>query len=600
MKTILSKKIQNNLNNIQNNQNTNKNPILCKNNVTTKNNNKLITNIKPTPITNKFNKISNLKSISQSQNLSLNLTISTMASSQCKLKRFFPNIQKKFAEPKNYLYIDKKLDRTRSTNKLIDDEIKSNYTNLNSSNKIKNNNENFNSININLEKKFNNVNNIKENSLFNLDNNKIKLNEFKKQNFKNLKTNENIESKIINDTNIRLLNLKEKYKKLFNHEPKLDLLSPDINNNININNEFKLNKKASNIKNLQQNINDINLDSLSINIQNLEINKKNYLENTYDKQDYKQLLNTYQILEYGSSILEEYFNKQENLKNVLQNHSITPNMRMKMVDWIVEIYYNYKTSDNTFFTTINIMDRFFFNTNIKYTPDDLQLIGMCSVFIASKFCEIYPIKLKFLIEKIGYNKYNKEQILKMEENILSCLNYDILRPTLLDFCNYYLQEIFYYFENNYNIKSKILYQYLTNFIQNSKINLYFDNLNYFEKFNDSKKFTENYQKFFRLVVIYLLKMCCHDYDIINEKISLISASCIIVAFKITGQINNEKYINKIILDKLINMSKEDEITLIILSEKILKRAQDYQKYYSGINNLYRTHFETLNYVQNTK
>ena len=39
-------------------------------------------------------------------------------------------------------------------------------------------------------------------------------------------------------------------------------------------------------------------------------------------------------------------------------------------------------------------------------------------------------------------------------------------------------------------------------------------------------------------------MCCHDYDIINEKISLISASCIIVAFKITGQINNEKYINK--------------------------------------------------------
>ena len=72
MKTILSKKIQNNLNNIQNNQNTNKNPILCKNNVTTKNNNKLITNIKPTPITNKFNKISNLKSISQSQNLSLN------------------------------------------------------------------------------------------------------------------------------------------------------------------------------------------------------------------------------------------------------------------------------------------------------------------------------------------------------------------------------------------------------------------------------------------------------------------------------------------------------------------------------------------------
>jgi cyclin B len=273
---------------------------------------------------------------------------------------------------------------------------------------------------------------------------------------------------------------------------------------------------------------------------------------------------------------------------------------MKMVDWIVEIYYNYKTSDNTFFTTINIMDRFFFNTNIKYTPDDLQLIGMCSVFIASKFCEIYPIKLKFLIEKIGYNKYNKEQILKMEENILSCLNYDILRPTLLDFCNYYLQEIFNYFENNYNIKSKILYQYLTNFIQNSKINLYFDNLNYFEKFNDSKKFTENYQKFFRLVVIYLLKMCCHDYDIINEKISLISASCIIVAFKITGQINNEKYINKIILDKLINMSKEDEITLITLSEKILKRAQNYQKYYNGINNLYRTHFETLNYVQNTK
>ena len=78
-------------------------------------------------------------------------------------------------------------------------------------------------------------------------------------------------------------------------------------------------------------------------------------------EEYKQLLDIYNMIEYGPSILEEYFIEREHLKNVLEKHKITPEIRLKMVDWMIEIFAIIQTNDITFFNVVNIMDSFFIN-----------------------------------------------------------------------------------------------------------------------------------------------------------------------------------------------------------------------------------------------
>ena len=56
-------------------------------------------------------------------------------------------------------------------------------------------------------------------------------------------------------------------------------------------------------------------------------------------------------------------------------------------------------------------------------PNDLHIIGVASMFIASKFEEIYALKFSTVYEKIGHKKLNKIDIIKKEADILNALNY---------------------------------------------------------------------------------------------------------------------------------------------------------------------------------
>ena len=95
-------------------------------------------------------------------------------------------------------------------------------------------------------------------------------------------------------------------------------------------------------------------------------------------------------------------------------------------------------------------------------------------------------------------------------------------------------------------------------------------------------------------------MCSQDYEIMNEKKPLISAACIIVAIKICEQINKEEYIDEFIAERIQILAKENIYNIMELSSKILFRAQNYEKFYPGVKHLYKTHFENLTRVQNTK
>ena len=488
-----------------------------------------------------------------------NLTISTNITTQRKKDYINDNNIEALKKNINFNKKENSLIRTRSGKK-NNQSFKTSPEKSNSSN----NKENVENLNIKFD-----YDKFKEIEKFNIDNKRFN-NYIKEEDFNLIKNNNNnIENIIKNDSYEQIKLLKEKYKKIFDNE----------NNN------------------LQNEINKINIGLFSYNINNIEINKNQRA--LFTRKEYKQLLTTENKLEYGNLILEEFFLKQETTKNILINHEITPKMRLKMIDWMIEVFYNLKCKDITFFTCVNIMDRFFILTKRKFKPENLHLIGICSIFIASKFCEVYPIKLINLIEKVGHNKFSKNDILNMEKMILECLNYDILRPYSIDFAEYFFEDLFSFFENNFNIHNKYLEEYLRNFIEKLNIKICLDKF-YFDKCESVKKYNEKMRNFLWLVIIYLLKMCNHDYELIQEKPSLIAASSILVGMRICEILNNENYVNELFIENLSKISKENQYNLLFYSSKILTKAQNFHKENNDIHNLYNTHFEMINQIHFTQ
>lgn len=61
------------------------------------------------------------------------------------------------------------------------------------------------------------------------------------------------------------------------------------------------------------------------------------------------------------------------------------------------------------------------------------------MFIASKYEDIYPLKMKMVFEKIAHKKLSIEKIKGLEMDILKVINYRIAAPTSLDFLKVYLK-----------------------------------------------------------------------------------------------------------------------------------------------------------------
>ena len=77
-----------------------------------------------------------------------------------------------------------------------------------------------------------------------------------------------------------------------------------------------------------------------------------------------------------------------------------------MIDWMLEIFKKYHNATNrTFFKSVGIMNLFIKNTKRKLVEDDLHLIGIASMFLASKYEDIYHISMKDFVYDIGHEKF---------------------------------------------------------------------------------------------------------------------------------------------------------------------------------------------------
>ena len=125
----------------------------------------------------------------------------------------------------------------------------------------------------------------------------------------------------------------------------------------------------------------------------------------------------------------------------LMKHKITPALRARMIDWMIEVLTNFKCDDQTFFLAVSLLDRYFKAKTETREISDLHIIGVTAMFIASKYEDIYPLKMRMVFEKIAHKKLAIEEIKALELDILKCIDYKIPAPTVLDFLRVYLQEV---------------------------------------------------------------------------------------------------------------------------------------------------------------
>lgn len=105
--------------------------------------------------------------------------------------------------------------------------------------------------------------------------------------------------------------------------------------------------------------------------------------------------------------IDIYLRSMENthdVSNCLANHKITPALRARMVDWMIEVLTNFRCDDQTFFLAVSLLDRYFKNVEQPKEISDLHITGVTCMFIASKFEDIYPLKMKTVHEKIAHKK----------------------------------------------------------------------------------------------------------------------------------------------------------------------------------------------------
>ena len=127
--------------------------------------------------------------------------------------------------------------------------------------------------------------------------------------------------------------------------------------------------------------------------------------------------------------VREYMDKQRDINS---------KMKAILVDWLIEVHYKFKLAHQTLFLCVHIIDRYLQSTQVARAR--LQLVGVTALLIACKYEEIYPPELRDCVY-ITDAAYSREEILEMERNILTDLNFQLTVPTAYHFLTRYFEVI---------------------------------------------------------------------------------------------------------------------------------------------------------------
>ena len=265
----------------------------------------------------------------------------------------------------------------------------------------------------------------------------------------------------------------------------------DSSNNINNNQiENKENIESNfNITNykykVENNINKVNkttdkrdIRSIIINFPNRKVKediKKEYKEKDNDKEriiyfDTSNIKNPQIPKEYINII---YYNllKEENIgiepcvkyNYMTQQSEVTERMRGILIDWLIEVHYKFGFTDETLYMTVSIIDRYLSSNQI--TKKNFQLLGITALLISCKHEEIDLPKINDFTY-ITNNAYEKEEVIKMENDILKFLKFNLLCPSPIKFFEYL--SLHFKFDNKMVMMGKYLMESFLLDIKNIK------------------------------------------------------------------------------------------------------------------------------------
>ena len=207
-----------------------------------------------------------------------------------------------------------------------------------------------------------------------------------------------------------------------------------------------------------------------INIYNPLIKKKKDKENINNSSfnSLKKIKNNYLFITKNVFLIEELNIGKEFLTEILiglkkdekinipsysnnifkyqDSSEINEKHRAVVIEWLSYIIHYFSQSNETLFMSVNIMDRYI--SKKKITLNNYQLVAISSYLIASKYEDTNTPSINDLIY-ISKDIYTHNDIINMEIDILSTLNFDIFSVSSYQFYS------FFYLVSNLN--NKILF-----------------------------------------------------------------------------------------------------------------------------------------------
>ena len=293
------------------------------------------------------------------------------------------------------------------------------------------------------------------------DSNRIKIDKKEMNENKENRTMENIEkkeSKIRKEIKIKK-DKKEKIRIIERKPTKENIEKKEIKNiHKNVENKEKTikikeekknnNKRGDNNNNVDDDENEVKIKYFDIsNINNIQIPKE-YINVIY--------YNLLKEEEKGIKPMPDY-------TYMSRQNEINEKMRSILVDWIIDVHFKFGFTDETLFMTVSIIDRYL--SICQITRTNFQLLGITALMIACKHEEIDLPKIDDFIY-ITDNAYVKDEVIKMEEDVLSKLNFAFLYPSPIKFFEYL--SLHFKFEKKHHMMGKYLMESFLLDVKNAK------------------------------------------------------------------------------------------------------------------------------------
>ena len=119
---------------------------------------------------------------------------------------------------------------------------------------------------------------------------------------------------------------------------------------------------------------------------------------------------------------------------MIRQTDINEKMRAILVDWLVDVHLKFKLLDETLFLTISLINRYLEKCDV--TRQNLQLVGVTAMLIASKYEEIYAPKIKDFVY-VTDKAYTRKQIKEMEGHMLTILEFKLTTTSAYQFLQRY-------------------------------------------------------------------------------------------------------------------------------------------------------------------